>query len=266
MNNETYLRCVITIEMREDPAMCKRSMTYILIITVLLTAVLACNAPFMHDATEAPGSESPMPPAVLPSGAGDTTEIPVVELDPCSLLSRQQAENVLGIALTDEPAQQLMSCAYAGETFSMVVTAGQDEDAKDTIMVRLDLLLMFLPVDDALQQIEEMESLIETLSVSEMVQRSLPIYEAAGFVFQPLSEFGGETYWGWSEFGGGMLINVDGSTLISLTLIGMEEPAAREAAVSVLPMLVDGLPVRFTIPSSGTIEIPLTIPPLEGTE
>jgi hypothetical protein len=252
--------------MREDPTMEKRNANFILMIAVLAIAALACNAPFMPGATEEPGSGSSIPPAVLSGGAEDTTEIPIIELDPCSILTRQQVETVLGVALTGEPAQQLMSCSYAGETFSMVVTAGQNEDAKDTIMVSLDLLFMFLPMDDAIQQIEEMEAMIENLSVSDMVQRSLPIYEAAGFVFQSLSEFGEETYWGWSDFGGGMLIHVDGSTLVSLTLIGMEGQVAREAAVSVLPMLVASLPIRFTIPTSGTIEIPLTIPPLEGTE
>jgi hypothetical protein len=241
----------------------KRTLTYILFVAVLAMAVLACNAPFMPGATEEPGPGSPVAPAVLSSGGDDAPEEAVVELDPCSLLTKDQIEAVLGMTLMGEPAQQLMSCSYTGETFSMTITAAQDEDAKDTILMSLDLLLMFLPVDDAVQQYDEMESLMATLSVSDMVQRSLPIFEAAGFVFQPLSEPGGETYWGWSDFGGGMLIHVDGSTLVNLTMIGMDGQTAREQATSVLPMVIAGLPDRFTLPSSGTIEIQITLPPLE---
>lgn len=233
----------------------KRTLSYILPLALLGMAALACNAPFWPGAAEQPGLESTMPPVLLDTGSMATPEGPVVELNPCSLLSKQQAEAALGMPLVGEPAQQLWNCVYTGENLMLTIGAAQNEDAKDTVLIALDLLIIFLPMDEAVQQYEEMERLKTSLTVSEMVQRAVPIYEMIGFQFQPASIFGGETYWGWSEQGGGMLFYVEGGTYINMTLFGLDEPLALQAATSVLTILKSHLPARFTVAIDGVIEV-----------
>lgn len=216
-------------------------------VTSPLTATLAVTDTLPLTATiPAPSPTAPPPPpAETPEG-----------IDPCLLLTREEAVAVLGEAVR-EPVYDGLTCAYSDDETQLrlvSILAAQGEQRKNLLTVRFFQLEAYgLSLDQTVK--DELTALDQAGSSKEILSRLIDL--SAGnpnFSAKSVAEMGDIAFWAWKDTGHGVrqgfLIAQRGDTLVGADLVlsdKAEEDQALDLAMLIVRQAFTRLPGQFTI-------------------
>jgi hypothetical protein len=228
-----------------------RSILSILISTILVSFLAACNAPTSEEPVRGQTEVTPAKPTPIPEEPED-----IVVLDLCTLLTEDEVAQVLGLSVTSSDEMGFANCTYTSSDpnspYSVSVSSAQGIEAKELNLVGVQLLLAFAPDSSALEGINQLVENAESLSVLEVVEGVVAFQEVIGAEVSPVDALGGHAQWIWNPMGSyGTLMWVEGDTYLSFNMLGMEEASGREYAIALAPMAKERLPASFTVSTTG---------------
>lgn len=240
-------------------------------LALLLTLTqLACGLPFLATSPPPPitptATRTPPPipsPVVTPT---EVVQVTPVAFDLCTLVTQAEAEELLGGEVAVESAQDMGNCTYnrtttdTGEQQALFVGGAQGEEAVEMLLMGVMTLLMFSGDETAQDTFAQLEAGLATMTVKDMVESLIPLYEKLGYQATPQSEPGDEAFWLWNEeFSIGILLFVRGDAYMNVTMVGYGQEEARAAVNQIAPTVLERLPPAFSI--MVTVESPPTEPP-----
>ncbi len=238
------------------------------LISLLVVAQLACNLPLLVQPTDTPvpPAATPVPPTATPVPPTATpvppTETPVptaspepVLLDLCSLITAEEAEEILGGTVEAQSDQGTGGCTYLLQSDDpyvvkqLSVGAAQGEEAKMSMAIGVFIAA-------GLSQNEELSTIAETLnedpatmSLQEVLTLVVQGLELVGFEVTPEPGLGEDAHWLWWEDISpiGEVMVVQGDNYVWLMLQGLEQDAAHELAAALVERVLGALPPTFRV-------------------
>ena len=206
-----------------------------------------------------------------PSTPPTPAEAPLQEVQPCSLVTQQEAEAILGEPAT--PPQAVSGgCAFTNAKdglYAVSVAAAQDKQTGDVMQGQAFLLGMAgVPLDQA--ALDQLKALSDAQDFkgffTELVARA---QGAPAVKAQLLDGVGDVGYWAWLSAQGrrqGAFVAGRGPTLVNVNLVvadSQSEQAMLDAARALADQIFGRLPARFTIaaPSAAPTPLPSPVPP-----
>jgi streptogramin lyase len=180
-------------------------------------------------------------------------------------------ERALGEPIAPDPMPGPASCAFNSTEMlnpkTLSLSAAQGQEAKALLMLSAQLMLIFVQDPEVAQAYASLEENNQSLSLAELLEEFLAIFQAVGMQFEPVAEMGEGGYWAWSEMGTGSLYLVQDNTYAAINVVGFQEEArARSAAMFLMPLLWERLPTRFSVPVEGTFTFSTDDTPPQPTE
>jgi virginiamycin B lyase len=224
----------------------------LLVVTGLILASMACalqgSATTSPSETEAVSIE---PAAVTPT-----------HLDLCTLLSAAEVSDALGQEVEVQPGLQTGACSFAtssgAQPKSVSVSAAQGSQARDLIQMAASLGLLFGGDAASMQIAEDLQANAASMSLTEVVDKANMLLAPLGYVYSPADVDGAQGTWGWNPLGAGSLQRVSGDTYLAVSVVGLEEPAAKALTESLLTLAAARLPAAFTIDLAESMQIQFT--------
>lgn len=232
---------------------------------LLATLSLACTLPSIG----APPTPTlyvipTLPPTPIPPTATPTPEVleptqPAALLDLCTLITPEEAAQVLGGEVEAQPAQSMGNCMYRvttpfeGQTIPMLsISAAQGEEAKTLMLIGVSTLMFLTGDPSAQQRFEELQAQAESMTVEEVVAASLPEFAAVGYTTVEESGADDTTYWLYNEqFQVAEIITIRDDTLLSISLIGLTSPSLHDTTLSLTETAFARLPASFSVLPEG---------------
>jgi hypothetical protein len=183
-------------------------------------------------------------------------------LDPCSLVTKAEAEAVLGGPAQNRPPSGFADCTYvlSSGTKYLVVGAAQGDQARDLTLRNDSLMVIFIADEQVRSTFEGMQAKSATLTVKDVVSQSVPFYEGVGYTVEPVAGIGDVAFWAvLHKVNAGVLVVVKGDVYLYVNLAGVEPGPAREAAQNLARQVLGRLPPRFTVPLPSEIRIEVTV-------
>jgi len=224
----------------------------LLVIIGLLLASFACALQGSSD--EAPPeaeTPSPEPAAVTP-----------VRLDLCTLLTAAEVSEALGETVEVQPGLQTGACSFATtagtQPKSVSVSAAQGTQARDLVQMSASLGLMFGGNADSQRIAEDLQANAASMSLQEVVEKANTLLAPLGYAFSPAGTQDLPAVWGWNPMGAGSLLRVDGETYLAVSVIGLDEAAAKSLTTTLLALAGERLPAAFTIELAESLQVQFT--------
>lgn len=196
-------------------------------------------------------SEQPPTPIFTQEAAQEA-----VTLDPCTLLSREEATDILG-EVVGEAKINGGACTYADAASGvhvLSVYAFQGEQARNQWSGRLFLLSAFgLQIDQP--TVDEIKALDEAGNQKTILEKVTALSAGStAFISRSLDGLGEIAYWAWKDLGYGVrqgfLVAVKGDIIAGMDIVhgeSLDEPMAVDSAMKVVSLIFGRLPARFTI-------------------
>lgn len=213
----------------------------------------ACGgAPAEPTSTPPPPTETPPPESLEP-----------VELDLCSLLETAEVEPYLLGTVAASGEMGVGACMYSASVdnafYSLSVSAAQSDEAKGLVLAGLQIAVMFGGDEDTLAAGQALMEEMDSLTLWDVISETYTILGRMGYEVEPAPSFGETALWGWSEPMVNTLILVEGETYLALNIVGLEQEDARAASSILAPLAFSRLPAAFTVPTSGSMDMNVTI-------
>ena len=193
---------------------------------------------------------SPTPDSTSPAAG-----LAEAALDPCTLLTRDEAAAFLGEPV-NEPKINGGACTYANSASGVYVLSAyafQGEQAKNQWSGRVFLLSMFgLQLDQAaMDEVMQLDAAGDQKAVLEKI--SLAAAGNPSFSSRSLDGLGEIAYWAWKDLGGvyqGFLVAVKGDVIAGTDIVhgpNLDEAAALDQAGKLVLRIFERLPARFVV-------------------
>jgi Tol biopolymer transport system component len=255
----------------------RRKVTAFWGLLFLLTG-LACDLSQVVPQATHTSPAQPTEPASIVGGVAQQTlptltqnpQEPVVTLDPCTLLSRDDAAAILG-----EPVNEAKinggACTYSNAANGVYVVSAyalQGQQTQDQWSGRLFLLGMFgLQIEQpSLDEIKALDAAGDQKAI--LAKISALAAGNSAFISRSLDGIGESAYWAWKDLGNGVrqgfLIAVKGDVLAGMDIVhgeNLDESIALAQASKLVTRIFDRLPPRFTIQL--IVPTPTSLPPTE---
>ncbi|HKZ54272.1 MAG TPA: hypothetical protein VJ123_02245 [Anaerolineales bacterium] len=240
----------------------------------VLISLLAILLPILGCSLTAPASIVPVAtgipsPALSPSvestSRSSPPELTPVYLDLCTLITGDEASEVLGKEVNVQPTEHNLWCDYRPEFFPydldfMRIYAAQGEEAKATLFEGVGLAVVLAGND----QIEStFRTLVENgleMSVEEFARTASLATVALGYSVEPIGSIGDAAWWTFdSKQGDTRLTVVRGDNYLHIVIGAPEEGAHLDQAVALANLALPRLPLTFVIETQaieffGTVE------------
>ena len=225
----------------------------LLAILGLLLGSIACSLQGRAgDTPTIADTPSPEPQAASPVG-----------LDLCTLLSAAEVSNALGEAVEVQPGLQTGACSFATTTSpqpkSVGVSAAQGSQARDLVQMSASLGLMFGGNADSQRIAEDLQANAANMSLQDVVEKANTLLVPLGYAFSPAGTQDLPAVWGWNPMGAGSLQRIDGETYLAVSVVGLDEAAARAVTTNLLALAGDRLPAAFTIELAESLRVEFTV-------
>jgi hypothetical protein len=206
--------------------------------------------------------QPPYTPTTIPTSTVEniTPDIPVEEINPCSLITAEEAEQVLGETVTP-PQEMNGACAYNNAKDSLYVisvSAAQEEQTEGILQGQAMLLGMAgVPLDQA--KLDQLKSLaieqdyLAYFTELENLGQGVPSIKA--HILEGIPDL---EYWVWLEAESrrqGDLVLVRNQSVLNINLIipdSHSEPATLEVLQDLAEKIFQRLPQRFSIAMTST--------------
>jgi len=225
----------------------------LLAILGLLLGSIACG--LQDRSTDTPpiaDTPSPEPQAASP-----------VNLDLCTLLTATEVSDALGEAVEVQPGLQTGACSYAttrsAQPKSVGVSAAQGSQARDLVQMSASLGLLFGGNADSQRIAEDLQANAASMSLQEVVEKANTLVVPLGYAYSPAGTQDLPAIWGWNPMGAGSLQRVDGETYLAVSVVGLDEPAARSLTTTLLALAGERLPAAFTIELAESLRVEFTV-------
>lgn len=241
--------------------------TIMVFIGLLTGSQLACGEFARGVATVVPTATA-VPPTPTPEPTDTATPEPEpVSLDLCSLVTVEEAEAMLGEALSAPPEVGIGNCIYGTATGkSLNIGVAQGDDAKAMSLLSSEIMIMFAGDETAANAFSTLKEQSDSLTVQEVVTEVLSLFAAIGYSTQPIDDLGDLALWSvQSDFNLSSLHLVQDDIYLYINIIGLDEETALETAAPLARQTLERLPLKFTIPTSGRFEYSVTVPAIEIT-
>jgi len=223
-----------------------------MILLCSLVLLAACNAP----TGPAKEPETTAPEAVLPSStpAAPTAPAERVQLDPCTLLSAEDVEPILGGPVDVQPAGGTGGCSYIladGDMPGMVqlaLTAAQGAEAKTLTLLGIGFLAGFSGDPNLSAEFETLNQEVPDLTLLELVNRLADLFQGTGVSVTRVEQPDGGGVWllyQTQAYAQGTMLLVRGDEYVSLTQIGGDMTAAAEKLAGLGDRVFERLPANF---------------------
>ncbi len=218
------------------------------------TLVAATDRP-----TEIPGAQTVTPTRTpQPTGTEEAPDIEPVELEVCDLLTGEEVAEALGASSELEPMPGEGNCTYmdqnSAEFLSLTLSAAWGDEAKLLLIYSIaSLMAINDPSIDPEEAVEDLQEQAEDMSLGELYQLAIPLYEEAGFEVSEVDDLGDEAYWLWyaDEAGAnlrfGELFVLREDAYLMLGIIGLDEDEAQDATAALAEIALDRLPPAFDV-------------------
>jgi hypothetical protein len=230
-----------------------RTYRILLAILGLLLSSIACGLQD-RSADTPPIADTPSPEPLVASP---------VSLDLCTLLTAAEVSNALGEAVEVQPGLQTGTCSFATtsgtQPKSVAVSAAQGSQARDLVQMSASLGLMFGGDADSQQIAEDLQANAASMSLQEVVEKASTLLVPLGYAFSAAGTQDLPAIWGWNPMGAGSLQQVDGETYLAVSVIGLDEPAAKSLTTSLLALAGERLPAAFTIELAESLRVEFTM-------
>ena len=230
-----------------------RNYRILLAILGLLLGSIACGLQ-ERSADTPPITDTPSPEPQVASP---------VSLDLCTLLTAAEVSDALGEAVDVQPGLQTGACSFATTTSaqpkSVAVTAAQGSQARDLVQMSASLGLMFGGNADSQQIAEDLQANAASMSLQEVVEKANTLLVPLGYAYSAAGTQDLPAIWGWNPMGAGSLQQVDGETYLAVSVIGLDEAAAKSLTTSLLALAGERLPAAFTIELAESLRVEFTV-------
>jgi hypothetical protein len=185
-----------------------------------------------------------------------------VSLDLCTLLTATEVSDALGEAVEVQPGLQTGACSFATTTStqpkSVAVSAAQGSQARDLVQMSASLGLLFGGNADSQRIAEDLQANAASMSLQEVVEKANTLLVPLGYAFSPAGTQDLPAIWGWNPMGAGSLLRVDGETYLAVSVVGLDEPAAKSLTTTLLALAGERLPAAFTIELAESLRVEFT--------
>jgi hypothetical protein len=185
-----------------------------------------------------------------------------VNLDLCALLTATEVSDALGEAVEVQPGLQTGACSYATTSStqpkSVAVSAAQGSQARDLVQMSASLGLLFGGNADSQRIAEDLQANAASMSLQEVVEKANSLLVALGYAYSPAGTQDLPAIWGWNPMGAGSLQRVDGETYLAVSVVGLDEAAAKSLTTTLLALAGERLPAAFTIELAESLRVEFT--------
>ena len=225
----------------------------LLAILGLLLGSIACGLQDRSgDTPPIADTPSPEPQVALP-----------VDLDLCTLLTATEVSDALGEAVEVQPGLQTGACNYAttssAQPKSVGVSAAQGSQARDLVQMSASLGLLFGGNADSQRIAEDLQANAASMSLQEVVEKSNTLVVPLGYAYSPAGTQDLPAIWAWNPMGAGSLQQIDGETYLAVSVVGLDEAAAKSLTTDLLALVAERLPAAFTIELAESLRVEFTV-------
>jgi hypothetical protein len=224
-------------------------------LLVIISLLLGSTACALQDSS----GEAP-PQAITPSP--EALEVTPVSLDLCTLLTATEVSDALGEAVEVQPGLQTGACSFATTTStqpkSVAVSAAQGSQARDLVQMSASLGLLFGGNADSQRIAEDLQANAASMSLQEVVEKADTLLVPLGYAYSAAGTQDMPAIWGWNPMGAGSLQQVDGETYLAVSVVGLDETAAKSLTTSLLALAGERLPAAFTIELAESLRVEFT--------
>lgn len=224
------------------------------LVVPLLASLLACSL------LGKSGSGDQPPEASSPTL--DSAAATPVALDLCTLLTASEISDALGETVEAQPGTQTGTCTYATTTApqpkSVAVSAAQGAQARELVQMSASLGLLFGGDAAAQQTAEDLKNNAANMSLDLVVEKANSLLAPLGYTYTPAGTTDTPSTWGWNPMGAGSLQLVKGETYLAVSVVGLDEPAAKSLTTSLLALARERLPAAFTIELAESLRVEFT--------
>jgi hypothetical protein len=185
-----------------------------------------------------------------------------VSLDLCTLLTATEVSDALGEAVEVQPGLQTGACSFATTTStqpkSVAVSAAQGSQARDLVQMSASLGLLFGGNADSQRIAEDLQANAASMSLQEVVEKANTLLVPLGYAYSAAGTQNLPAMWGWNPMGAGSLQQVDGETYLAVSVVGLDEPAAKSLTTTLLALAKERLPAAFTIELAESLRVEFT--------
>ncbi len=186
-----------------------------------------------------------------------------VKLDLCTLLTATEVSDALGEVVEVRPGLQTSACSYATTSStqpkSVAVSAAQGGQARDLVQMAASLGLLFGGNADSQRIADDLQANAASMSLQEVVEKANTLAVPLGYAFSAAGTQDLPAIWAWNPMGAGSLQQVDGETYLAVSVIGLDEPAAKSLTTTLLALAGERLPAAFTIELAESLRVEFTV-------
>ena len=186
-----------------------------------------------------------------------------VNLDLCTLLTTTEVSDALGEAVEVKPGLQTGACSYATtistQPKSVAVSAAQGSQARDLLQMSASLGLLFGGNADSQRIADDLQANAASMSLQEVVEKANTLLVPLGYAYSAAGTQDLPAIWAWNPMGAGSLQQVDGETYLAVSVIGLDEPAAKSLTTTLLALAGERLPAAFTIELAESLRVEFTV-------
>jgi len=186
-----------------------------------------------------------------------------VNLDLCTLMTAVEVSDALGEAVEVRPGLQTGACSYATTSStqpkSVAVSAAQGSQARDLVQMSASLGLLFGGNADSQRIADDLQANAASMSLQEVVEKANTLLIPLGYAYSAAGTQDLPAIWAWNPMGAGSLQQVDGETYLAVSVVGLDEPAARSLTTTLLALAGERLPAAFTIELAESLRVEFTV-------
>jgi hypothetical protein len=173
-------------------------------------------------------------------------------LDPCILLTQDEAARILGRPAARQPSSTPGNCIYVAgsgaESKSLIIGAAMGEEAKSMTLAGVQVLLMFSSSDESKKIMEELQASAKTVSLNELVVMTVKAFELMGSTIEAVPAIADEAYWLMNDkFGLAELLAVKGDVYVFVTASGRTAFLDKDTATALVKQAFERLPSNFSV-------------------
>jgi hypothetical protein len=186
-----------------------------------------------------------------------------VDLDLCTLLTATEVSDALGEAVEVKLGLQTGACSYATTNSplskSVAVSAAQGSQARDLLQMSASLGLLFGGNADSQRIADDLQANAASMSLQEVVEKTNTLLVPLGYAYSAAGTQDMPAIWAWNPMGAGSLQQVDDETYLAVSVIGLDEPAAKSLTTTLLALAGERLPAAFTIELAESLRVEFTV-------
>jgi len=202
-------------------------------------------------------------PAIADTPSPEPQAASPVNLDLCTLLTATEVSDALGEAVEVQPGLQTGACSYAttssSQPKSVAVSAAQGTQARDLVQMSASLGLLFGGNADSQRIADDLQANAASMSLQEVVEKANTLLVPLGYAYSAAGTQDLPAIWAWNPMGAGSLQQIDGETYLAVSVVGLDEAAAKSLTTTLLALAGERLPAAFTIELAESLRVEFTV-------